>query len=248
MAIRVPSREEEAVRDLCRARADAVGDLTRSKNRLGHFLVRHGEIWRDGSTWTMKHRAWLSARTFDEPAARATFLRYKATIECREAELEAIEADMTAYLDLEPFCDVVTRLSAYRGVDRLGALVLQAEVCDWRRFSGRNDAGAFCGLVPSEYSSGRSVVRAGLTHAGNVHLRRQLIESAWAYRSGPSLGASLRRRQQGVSPETAARAWAAQVDLCRRFRSLDERKSVRGVVVAAIARRLVGHLYAEMVA
>ena len=247
VAIRVPSREEEAVRDLCRARADATEDLTRAKNRLAHFLVRHGRIYRDGATWTLKYRSWLAAQSFDHPAATATFGRYRSTVECREAELEAIEADMTTYLDAEPFCDAVTRLSAYRGVDRLGALVLQAEVCDWRRFSGRNDAGAFCGLVPSEYSSGGSVVRGGLTHAGNVHLRRQLVESAWAYRCGPSLGASLRRRQAGVSPETAARAWAAQVDLCRRFRSLDKRKSVRGVVVAAVARRLVGHLYAEMV-
>jgi transposase len=248
VAIRVPSREEEAVRDLCRARADAVEDLTRAKNRLGHFLLRHGHIWRDGSTWTLKYRAWLSGRTFEEKAAQSTFSRYKATVECREAELEAIEADMTTYCDAEPFCDAVARLSAYRGVDRLGALVLQAEVCDWRRFSGRDDAGAFCGLVPSEYSSGKSVTRGGLTRAGNVHLRRQLVESAWAYRSGPSLGPSLRRRQDGVSADTAARAWAAQVDLCRRFRSLDKRKSVRGVVVAAVARRLVGHLYAEMVA
>jgi transposase len=248
VAIRVPSRSEEAVRDLCRARGDAVEDLTRAKNRLGHFLLRHGHIWRDGSTWTLKYRAWLSGRTFEEKAAQSTFSRYKATVECREAELEAIEADMTTYCDAEPFCDAVARLSAYRGVDRLGALVLQAEVCDWRRFSGRDDAGAFCGLVPSEYSSGKSVTRGGLTRAGNVHLRRQLVESAWAYRSGPSLGPSLRRRQDGVSADTAARAWAAQVDLCRRFRSLDKRKSVRGVVVAAVARRLVGHLYAEMVA
>jgi len=248
VAIRVPSREEEAVRDLCRARADATEDLTRAKNRLGHFLLRHGHIWRDGSTWTLKYRAWLAAQCFDHPAATATFDRYKATVECREAELCAIEADMATYLDAEPFADAVARLSAYRGVDRLGALVLQAEVCDWGRFSGRDEAGAFCGLVPSEYSSGKSVTRGGLTHAGNAHLRRQLVEPAWAYRSGPSLGVSLRRRQAGVPPDTAARAWAAQVDLCRRFSSLDKRKSVRGVVVAAVARRLVGYLYAEMVA
>ena len=120
-------------------------------------------------------------------------------------------------------------------------------MCDWRRFCDREDAGPFCGLVPSECSFGGSVSRGSITRAGNVHLRRQLVESAWAYRSGPSVGLTLRRRQDGVSPETLARAWAAQVDLCRRFRSLDTRKSVRGVVVAAVARRLVGHLYAEMV-
>lgn len=248
VAVRVPSKREEAVRDLCRVRADAVEDLTRAKNRLGHFLLRHGRIWRDGSTWTLKHRGWLAAQSFDEPALRATFARYKATVECREAELEAIESDMSAYLEVEPFAEPVARLAAYRGVDRLGALVLQAEVCDWRRFSGREDVSGFCGLVPSEYSSGSSTLRGSITRAGNVHLRRQLIESAWAYSSGPSLGASLRRRQEGVPAGTAARAWAAQVELCRRFRALDARKSARGVVVAAVARRLVGHLWAEMVA
>lgn len=248
VAIRVPSREEEAVRDLCRARGDALEDLTRARNRLGHFLLRHGRIWRGGSTWTFKHRYWLAAQSFDHPALSATFERYRATVECREVELAAIEADLARYADEEPFAGPVRRLAAYRGVERLGALVLQAEVCDWRRFSGVADAGAFCGLVPSEYSSGASVWRGSLTHAGNAHLRRQLIEAAWAYRTGPSLGPALRRRQEGVPAETVARAWATQLDLCRRFRSLDARKSVRGVVVAAIARRLVGCLHAEMVA
>jgi transposase len=248
VAIRVPTPAEEAVRDLCRARGDAMEDVTRAKNRLGHFLLRHGRIYRDGTPWTLKHRSWLAGQSFDHPALSVTFGRYRATVACREAELEAIEADLERYFGIEPFASAVGRLAAYRGVERLGGLVLQAEVCDWRRFSGRDDAGAFCGLVPSEYSSGAKVARGAITRAGNVHLRRQLIEAAWAYRSGPSLGVALRRRQEGVAAETAARAWAAQVDLCRRFRQLDARKSARGVVIAAIARRLVGHLYTEMVA
>lgn len=208
----------------------------------------HGEIWRDGSTWTLKYRQWLGTRSFDEPAARATFARDKATVECRETELGAIEADLVGFLEAEPFASPVARLSADRGVDRIGALVLQAEVCDWRRFAGRDDVGAFCGLVLSEHSSGASVSRGGLTHAGNVHLRRQLVEYGWSSRTGPSLGPSLQHHQEGVSADTVARAWAAQVDLRWRFRQLDKRKSIRGVVVAAIARRLAGHLSAEMVA
>jgi transposase len=248
VAIRVPSRHEEAVRDLCRARGDAVEDLTRAKNRLGHFLLRHGRIWRGATTWTFKYRNWLGEQTFDEAAARATFARYRSTVECREVELEAIEADLGVYFDHDPFATALRRLCAYRGVDRLGALTLQTEVCDWRRFATGAAAGAFCGLVPSEYSSGQKVQRGSLTHAGNAHLRRQLIESAWAYTTGPSLGVTLRKRQEAVSGDTQARAWASQVDLCRRFKALDKRKSVRGVVIAAIARRLAGHLHAEMVA
>ena len=247
VAIRVPSRVEEAVRDLCRARGDALEDLTRAKNRLAHFLLRHGRVYR-GVSWTFRHRNWLGTQTFEEQAATTTFGRYRATVQCREAELEAIEVDLAYYFDSQPFATPVRRLSAYRGVDHLGALVLQAEVCDWRRFANRGQAGAFCGLVPSEYSSGASVHRGQLTRAGNAHLRRQLVESAWAYRSGPSLGVTLRRRHEGVPAQTVARAWEAQVDLCRRFRQLDARKPVRGTVVAAIARRLIGVLHTEMVA
>ena len=247
-AVRVPTPAEEAVRDLCRARGDGVEDLTRAKNRLEAFLLRHGRVYRAGSTWTFRHRYWLAAQSFDDPALRTTFGRYLATVECREVERAAIEADLAPYLERDPFAEPVRRLTAYRGVDRLGALVLQAEVCDWRRFASGGAAGAFCGLVPSEYSSGASVHRGSLTHAGNAHLRRQLVEAAWSYRFGPSLGPSLLRRQQGIPPETAARAWAAQVDLCRRFRRLDAKKPARGVVVSAIARRLVGYLHAEMVA
>jgi hypothetical protein len=133
VAIRVPSPSEEAVRDLCRARGDAVEDLTRAKNRLGHFLLRHGRIYRGATPWTFKHRGWLGEQRFDEAAAQATFARYRVAVKCRESELEAIEADLAGWVEAGPFAGAVRRLSAYRGVERLGALVLQAEVCDWRR-------------------------------------------------------------------------------------------------------------------
>ncbi len=182
------------------------------------------------------------------PGIVATFSRYRATIECREAELEALEADLGAYFDVEPFASAVARLAAYRGVERLGGLVLQAEVCDWRRFSGQDDIGAFCGLVPSEYSSGAKVTGARSPAPVTCTCAASSSRPPGLTASGPSLGAALRRRQEGVPAETVARAWAAQVDLCRRFRQLDARKPVRGVVVAAVARRLAGHLYAEMAA
>ena len=198
VAIRVPSRAEEAVRDLCRARGDATEDLTRAKNRIGHFLIRHGRIWRGGSTWTLKHRQWLGAQRFDEPAAEATFKAYKATVGCREAELDAIEADLACYVEAEPYAASIRRLSAYRGVERIGALVLQAEVCDWRRFADKEDAGAFCGLVPSEYSSGASVRRGGSpTPATSI-----CAASSW---SPPGRTASA--RASGRASSTARRVW-----------------------------------------
>jgi transposase len=248
VAIRVPSRQEEAIRDLCRARADMVDDLDRGRKRLGAFLLRHGVVWRGGSAWTMKHHDWLRARRFDDSALTATFCHYLGVVEGRERDLKAAEADLAPWYGREPFADPVSRLSAYRGVAQLGALTLAAETCDWRRFGRPSAFMGFTGLVPSEYSSGGKTSRGRITKAGNWHLRTQLIESAWAYQAGPSVGVELRRRQADLPEETVKRAWAAQVRLCGRFRRLSARKNSKNVVAAAVARELCGFLWAEMTA
>jgi transposase len=248
VAVRIPTTEEEAVRDLCRTRGDMVEDLTRARNRLGKFLLRHGRVWRGGSAWTHRHQAWLAAQRFDEPAMALTFSHYRAVVEVRAAQLDAVEADLAAWLTRPPFAGQVARLAAYRGVTRLGALTLAAEVADWRRFPRASAFMGFCGLVPTEYSSGSAVHRGRLTKAGNAHLRNQLVESAWAYQHRPSVGREITARQQGLPPEVVARAWAAQQRLCGRFRALAARKNTRSVVAAAIARELAGFLWAEMTA
>jgi transposase len=248
VAIRIPTPAEEAVRDLCRTRGDMVDDLTRARNRLGKFLLRHGRAWRDGSTWTHKHASWLAAQRFQEPALAQTYAHYRAVVDARTAELDAIEAELVGWCDRSPFDWQVARLAAYRGVTRLGALTLAAEVCDWRRFGRAAAFMGFCGLVPSEYSSGSRVHRGRLTKAGNAHLRAQLVESAWSYQHRPSVGREITRRQQGLDPQVVARAWVTQQRLCGRFRSLAARKNTKSIVAAAIARELAGFLWAEMTA
>lgn len=245
-SVRVPTVAEEAVRDLCRARADMVIDQTRARHRLGKFLLRHGRVWRDGDNWTLKHQAWIRAQRFDDPALTATFGHYQATLTAREAAVDAIDADLATWYSKAPFADAVSRLAAYRGITELGALTLASEVCDWRRFPTAGMFMGFCGLVPSEHSSGQRTQRGGITHAGNTHLRTQLIESAWAYKSRPAAGATLKKRQDGLDPDVIARAWAAQLRLCGKFRRLDERKTNRKTVVTAIARELAGFVWAEM--
>ncbi len=247
VAIHVPTEAEEAVRDLCRARADLVEDRTRARHRLSKFLLRHDRIWRaDG--WTCQHERWIAGQHFDDPALAATFAHYRAVLAARDAELAAIEADLASWYRHGPFAEAVIRLAAYRGVALLGALTIASEVGDWRRFPSARAFMGFTGLVPSEYSSGESVHRGRITKAGNGHLRSQLIESAWSYQHHASLGVVLRRRQDGISPATAARSWAAQQRLCGRFRRLSARKSSRNVVVVAVARELAGFLWAEMTA
>jgi transposase len=247
VAIRVPTPAEEAVRDLCRARADLVDDRTRTRHRLSKFLLRHDRIWRN-QAWTGKHEQWLSGQRFDDAALRSTYGHYRAVLAARDAELAAIEADLAHWYTHGPFVEGVARLAAYRGIARLGALTIASEVGDWRRFPTARSFMGFTGLVPSEYSSGISVHRGRITKAGNAHLRTQLIESAWAYQHRASLGAVLRRRQDGISPATAARSWAAQQRLCARFRRLAARKTSRNIATVAIARELAGVVWAEMTA
>ena len=247
-AIRVPSPAEEGVRDLCRARTDLVIDRRRARQRLGGFLLRHGYVYREGAAWTLRHRAWLETRHFDDPAVERTFEHYLAVVSEREADVDAIDAELVTWFSHPLFSDTVARLGAYRGIDELAGLVLATEVCDWRRFATAGQFMGFCGLVPSEYSSGDTVRRGKLTKAGNVQVRTQLVESAWAYRHPARVTREIAKRQDGTSPETLARAWRAQQRLSRRFRTLDARKDSRSVVAAAVARELAGFVWAEMTA
>jgi transposase len=176
---------EEAVRDLCRARADLLQDRTRARHRLSKFLLRHGRVFRAGSAWTYAHERWLVTQRFDDPALTATYHHYRATLDARDAQLEAIQADLATWYGRPPFADQVARLAAYRGVTRLGALTLASEVADWRRFATAGQFMGFCGLVPSEYSSGNSTWRGRITKCGNAHLRTQLVESAWPTSTDP---------------------------------------------------------------
>ena len=235
VAIRIPSPLEEAVRDLARTRGDMVEDLTRARHRLSKFLLRHSIVWRGGSAWTVKHEDWLASLHFGEPALQTTFDHYRAVLLARDAQLSAVEADLRVWTEREPFATPVHRLAAYRGVTTLGALTLQSEVCDWRRFGRAASFMGFVGLVPSEYSSGGSTHRGHITKAGNVHLRTQLVEAAWSYQHRPYVGPEIAKRHDGLAPEVVARAWGAQLRLCGRFRHLATRKNSKSVVAAAVA-------------
>jgi transposase len=247
-AVHIPTPQEEAIRDLARSRADLVIDRTRCRHRLSKFLLRHGEVYRGGVAWTSAHESWLTGLCFDDAALAQTYSHYRAIVSGLDAHLGAVESDLKTYTDKGPFADAVGRLAAYRGITELGALTLSAEVCDWRRFPRATSLMGFCGLVPSEYSSGERTKRGRITKSGNIHLRTQLVESAWAYQHRPAVGARIRKRQEGCGEDTVARAWAAQLHLCGKFRRLAERKSSRNIVATAIARELTGFLWAEMAA
>ena len=243
--VRVLSPAEEAVRDLVRARADLLDDRKRMQQRLNAMLLRHGRIWR-GAKWTCAHRAWVDKQAFAEPALAEALAVYRGGLEAREAELRAAEARLADWAGRDPLAGPVARLGGYRGIAQLTGLTLAAEVVDWHRFASARAFMGFAGLIPTEYSSGSRTRRGHITKAGPEAVRTALIEAAWACRYRPAIGATLRRRQDGLPPETLARSWKAQQRLHATYRKLTARGKPAGVAAVAVARELAGFVWAEM--
>jgi transposase len=242
-----PSREEEAVRDMCRCREAARQDLTRARHRLSKLLLRQGRIYRTGRNWTQAHRRWLRGLSFERTALRITFEHYLLAIEQLEERLRALEAELEAIAGEEPYREPVGWLRCFRGIDTVSALTIVAELHDFRRFESPRRLMAYLGLVPGERSSGERTQRGGITKAGNRHVRRVLVEAAWHYRHRPAVGKALRQRRQGQPGRVIALADQAQVRLHRRFYRLvlNNHKPTQKAVVA-VARELVGFLWATL--
>ena len=242
----MPTQAEEAVRDLVRARAALLADRERARQRITAMLLRHGRVWRCGSYWTQAHEQWIAAQRFSEPALGAALAHYRAALDTRQAELDAVEAELAPWAGREPLAAAVARLGCYRGIAGLTGLVLAAEVVDWRRFPSARAFMCFTGLVPAEYSGGERTRRGSITTAGSEPARTALIEAAWAYRFRPAIGVTLRRRRHDADPQTLARSWRAQRRLHARDKAMTARSKPAGVAVTAMARELAGFLWAEM--
>ena len=237
--VTIPSPEQEAARDLVRAREDCRGDLMAVRHRISKLLLRQGILYYGGQAWTGKHELWLRGQRFD---AAGLQLAYDAALDAmvtgvhRRDRLDEAIAAMAADSEFTP---VVARLSCLRGVSTLTAFGLATEIGDWTRLSGRS-IGAYLGLVPCEYSSGSSRVQGGVTKTGNGHARRLLVESAWHHRAPYRPSRDLRRRWEAASPSARARGHAANHRLHTRWTRFDKRKKRPVVANAAIARELAG--------
>jgi transposase len=243
-AVWVPDREQEALRDVIRARED-VKDLQRkAKQQLLAFLLRHGKRYEGKSHWTQAHYRWLETVKFAYAAQQILLQEYIDMVKAmanRVASLgKVIETEMKASV----FWPVIEGLMALRGVDLLTAATVVAEIGDLRRFTGAPQLMAYLGLVPSEHSSGGSKSRGGITKTGNSHVRRVLTESAWTYRHPARKSAPLQRRAERTSQEIQDIAWKAQTRLCGRYRLLEGKGKLRVQVCTAIARELVGFIWA----
>jgi transposase len=242
-----PTEEEEALRDLCRCRADARADLQRARHRLGKMLLRRGIVYRETSRpWTNKHMEWLKTLRFENTIDKTVFDDYLLAIAHVHERLRGLDAKLDEAAQHPRYREHVAWLRCFRGIDTTTALSVLAELHGVERFQHPRQLAAYLGLVPSEHSSGNSVRRGGITKAGNSHVRRLLIEACWHYRHRAGVGPKLRRRREGQPAHIIAIADRAQQRLCRRYQGLLARGKTPNKVVVATARELVGFLWAAL--
>jgi transposase len=243
-AVYVPSVEDEAIRDVCRARDAARVTLKDAKLRLKAFLLRQGLHYVGRADWNAAHRRYLAKVVCQTPAQQIVFQEGVRAVDEQVDRLQRLEAELR---DLAPhwrLAPVVDALQALRGVQWLVAITVVAELGDLTRFDNPRKLAAYVGLIPSEYSSGSSRRQGGITKAGNGRARRALIEAAWAYRYPAKVSAHIQQRIEGLPKPLQDIGWKAQVRLCKRFRRLVTRGKHPNVAVTAIARELIAFMWA----
>jgi len=243
-AIYVPDDTDEAMRDLVRAREDAVVVGTQAKCRLKAFLLRQGRRYPGREEWTLPYRRWLTDLSFPSAAQHIALQEYRDAIAETEQRIDRLTEQLRQLAPTWRWAPVVAALQAVRGVSFLTAVALVAELGDLTRFRHPRELMAYLGLVPSEHSSGPTVRRGAITKAGNPHVRRLLAEAAWAYQGIPRIGRQHAYRQEALPNVVCDIAWKAQLRLTIRFRRLVARGKAKPKVATAIARELSGLIWA----
>jgi transposase len=239
----VPDKEQEAIRDLTRAREDMKTMERHAKQRLAAFLLRHGRRF-SGSKWTQKYFRWLEGIRFEMPAQQIVFQEYVDTVKYMKGRVEALEEEMRQSMQGWSLAPVVSGIMALRGVELVTAMTVVAELGDISRFTSAPEIMAHLGLVPSEHSSGDRKQRGGITKTGNDHARRVLIEASWCYRLPARKTAHLQRRAEKTSESVQAIAWKAQKRLCKRYWYLVNKGKLPVEACTAVARELSGFIWA----
>lgn len=240
----VPKVEDEAIRDLSRAREDALRDLKTAKYRLKAFLLRHDIRYTGRATWGPAHLRWLSEVVCPTPAQQTVFQEYVRAVTEQTERLARLEQELTDQVHTWRLAPVVDTFQALRGVQFTVAVTTVAELGDLTRFDNPRQLMSYLGLTPSEYSTGDRRRQGGITKTGNTHARRALIEGAWAYRYPAKVSRHLQLRLEKLPKPIQDLSWKAQVRLCKRYRQLLARGKNANQVVVAIARELVAFMWA----
>jgi transposase len=247
-AVWVPDEDSEALRDLVRQREAAKQDQLRARHRLTKFLLRTGQRPPLGlKAWTERYLRWLAQVRYTQPAQEATRLDCMNEVEHMSARVKRLEEAILEVVKLapQPMQELIRGLQALRGVAHISAVTIASELSNISsRFESARKLMGYCGVFPSEDSSGKRIRRGGITKAGNAHLRRIVVESAWCYRHLPRVGEKLRKRHQGVPAEITEIAWKAQHRLHKRYMTLMARGKEQRKTMTAIARELLGFIWA----
>jgi transposase len=247
-AVWVPDAGHEALRDLVRARESAKKDQLRARHRLSKYLLRQGRRPPKGiRPWTTTYLEWVKRGVhFEQRAQEATLVDYLHEVEHMAARIARLDGEIEEAVKLAPsrMRAVIQALQALRGIAQVSAVTIVAELGEVSRFGRARQLMGYGGIVASEHSSGENRRRGGITKTGNAHLRRIVVEAGWAYRHRPSVGTSLRLRQELVSEEVKEIAWKAQHRLHGRYRKMMARGKNKNVVITAIGRELLGFIWA----
>lgn len=241
--IRVPTNEEEAARDLVRVREDILEDRLRARHRLSKFLLRQGRVYRETKAWCVAHQGWLKTQRFEWAHLQQSFEAYMRANQEAEARLELLNQQVQDLAGQEPYRRVVQGLRCLKGINTLSALTLAVEAQDFGRFAKARQFMSYTGVVGSEFSSGEKIRRRSITKAGNAHIRRILVESAWSYRYRNVVSRELALRRRGCPAEVVRIARKAQDRLHRKFWRMTSKSKLPQVVVVAVARELAGFVW-----
>ena len=246
-AVWVPDKAHEALRDLVRAREAAKKDQLRAKHRLSKFLLRHGKRPPEGTNaWTTKYFAWLATVHFEHAAQEATLLDYRTEVEHAANRIERLEKGIVAAMEQMPpeHKAMIEALQCLRGVATITAATIVTEVGNFSRFVRPKQLMGYGGLVASEHSSGSKTARGGITKTGNSHLRRVLLESAWTYQHRPAISKRLKYQRKDQDEHVKEIAWKAQNRLHDRYWHLLAKGKPASKAITAVARELLGFIWA----
>jgi len=242
-AVSIPDERDEAIRDLSRAREDAVGARLKARQQLKAMLLRHGFKYEGKTSWSAAHERYLAKVCFEHSAQSITFAEYRNAVQEADERVERVTAALREQVAAWRWAGVVKALMSLRGIDFIAAVTVMAELGDFSRFAHPKELMSYLGLVPSEYSTGESRVQGKITKTGNAHVRRVLIESAWTYRYPARMGLEITARNQGQPKAVRDISWRAQVRLCARYRRFTARGVAQNKICVAIARELTGFLW-----
>jgi len=243
-AVYVPDEQDEALRDLVRARSDIQKALRAVKQQINAFLLRHAIDYPGKTKWCKAHLNWLYNIKMPHAAQQVALTEYLDTMDATEARVRRLSEQIASFAQSWRFGPVVQALQCLRGVSLISAVTIIAELGDLNRFEKPSQLMAYLGLVPSEHSSGNAIRKGSITKTGNTHVRKALIGSAQAYRLPARRSTTIRKRQQALPEQLVDISWQAQLRLCHRYRRLMGKGKRHNVVITAIARELVGFVWA----